>query len=88
MLKTVDGEVELFTNAFQHDLVHLGEPAWRPARSAGMAAFLLADLLGSHLTQPYLTACNDNKLQFMVMGHMYLGGHPVAVSARVLNKWL
>lgn len=56
--------------------------------SAEMAAFLLAGRLGSLLTQLYLTACNDNKLQFVVMGRMYLSGHSVAVSAHVLNKWL
>lgn len=56
--------------------------------SAERAAFLLAGRLGSLLTQLYLTACNDNKLQFVVMGHMYLSGHSVAVSAHVLNKWL
>lgn len=56
--------------------------------AAEMAAFSLAGRLGSRLAQLYLTACNDNKLQFVVMGRMYLSGHSVAVSAHVLNKWL
>lgn len=68
--------------------MQLGELTWRVTLSAEMATFLLAGRLGSHLSQLYLTACNDNKLQFVVMGRMHLSGRPVAVSAHVLNKWL
>lgn len=61
---------------FQHDLA--GGRA-----SAEAAAFLLAGRPGSHLPQLYLTACNDNKLQFVAMARVHLSGRPVAVSAYV-----